>query len=333
MSNQPFLNDLYIYCYKTFYKMDEKIKYLKIWQDAVRKASEALKSGDLDLAEKFHQEMEDAYERYKEAANFESATINSNFANLNMALESALPKLFIKNKKAVKECINLIKEDKNLLAQFKFCNALKKYNCSGDAKDYVNESVELVSKDIDKKTLKESNLKLAKLLIKHGIRPQDEINESDINFANSCDYLLTHKKTLTNLTEFTNNEKTVGDYITEHRKEQENKLNVLSMAEQVEKKLNSLNEAEQALVKDIMIVNGSIAEQKRQNLFNKIKNECIEKINKMISENEGSEKERLLNLKETIMLKEYDKKSIIEDIAKLLEIGAVLSDNDHDKYM
>ena len=53
----------------------------------------------------------------------------------------------------------------------------------------------------------------------------------------------------------------------------------------------------------------------------------------MISENDGSEKERLLNLKETIMLKEYDKTNIVGDIAKLLEIGAVLSDGEHNKYM
>jgi gas vesicle protein len=105
------------------------------------------------------------------------------------------------------------------------------------------------------------------------------------------------------------------------------------MAEQVEKKLNSLNEAEQALVNDIMNVKTSVAESRRQTLFNKIKNECVDKINKMIEENSGDEKERLLNLKETILLKEYDKNSIVEDIAKLLEIGAILSDNEHDKYM
>lgn len=313
--------------------MDEKMKYLQMWEAAVKKAADALKSGDLALAEKFHQEMEDAYERYREAANFEDSTMDSNFASLNMALESALPKLFVKNKKAVKECIGLIKEDKNLLTQFKFCNALKKFDCDTDAKDYVNESLELVSKDIDRKTLKESNMKLAKLMIKYGIRPEEELNESDINFANSCDYLLGHKKNLTNLTEFTNNAKVVGDYIVEHKKEQRSKINVLAMAEQVEKKLNSLNESEQALVRDIMIVNNPLAEQKRENLFNKIKNECIEKINKMISENDGDEKERLLNLKETILLKEYDKNNIVGDIAKLLEIGAVLSDNEHDKYL
>jgi len=313
--------------------MDEKLEFFNKWVEAADKMKEAMRNGQITLADQFLQEMEDAYERYKEAANFEDSTKDASFATLNMALESAIPTLFVKNKGAVKDCIKLIKEDKNLLTQFKFCNALKNFNCDTDAMSYVNESLELVSKDIDMKTLKESNSKLANLMIKYNIRPAKEINESDAEFANSCNYLLEHKKKLSNLTEFTNNVKIVSDYIVENKKENGKKLNVLAMAEQVEKKLNSLNEDERALVKDIMAVNNSVAESRRQNLFNKIKNECVEKINKMISENEGDEKERLLNLKETIMLKEYDKNSIVEDIAKLLEIGAVLSDNDHDKYM
>ena len=313
--------------------MDEKIKYQQMWLDAMRKAASAMKSGDIEASENYMQEMEDAFERYKEACNYEDATINSNFAALNTTLESVMPKLMVKNKKALRECVNLIKEDKNLLAQFKFCNSLRKFNCDTDAKDYIKESLELVSKDINRKTLRESNRKLAKLMLKYKIKPGSDINESEIKFANNCDYLLTHKKTLNNLTEYTNNLKDASEYIVENKKENDKKVNVLAMAEQVEKKLNSLNEAEQALVKDIMMANSSVAESRRQNLFNKIKNECIDKINKMISENNGEEKERLLNLKETIMLKEYDKNSIVGDIAKLLEIGAVLSDNDHDKYM
>lgn len=313
--------------------MDEKQQYFELWQTAVVKAAEALKIGNLEEAEKYHQAMEDAYERYKEAADFEDSTLDSKFATLNTTFESVMPKLMIKNKKAVKECINLIKEDKNLMAQFKFCNALKKFNCDTDAKDYINESLNLVSKDINIKTLKESNQKLAKLLIKYSIKPSNDINESDLKFAKNCDYLLSHKKTLNNLTEFTNNLKEASDYIVENRKNNKEKIDILSMAEQVEKKLNSLNEAEQALVKDIMVAKTGVAESRRQNLFNKIKNECIEKINKMIDENTGSEKERLLNLKETILLKEYDKDKVVEDIAKLLEVGAVLSDKEHDKYL
>jgi len=313
--------------------MNEKLKYFNKWQKACENAASAMRKGDISLADQFIQEMEDAYERYKEAANFEDSTRDASFATLNMTFENAIPSLFIKNKPAVKNCIKLIKEDKNLLTQFKFYNALKNFNCDTDAMSYVNESLELVSKDIDLKTLKESNSKLANLMIKYNIRPSKELNESDINFANSCDYLLEHKKKLSNLTEFTNNVKVVSDYILENKKEKGNKLNVLAMAEQVEKKLNSLNESEKELVKDIMSVKNSVGESRRQNLFNKIKNECVDKINKMISENDGDEKERLLNLKETILLKEYDKNSIVEDIAKLLEIGAVLSDNEHDKYM
>ena len=324
----------YIYNYKTFYNnMNEKLEYFNKWQKACENAASAMRKGDISLSDQFIQEMEDAYERYKEAANFEDSTRDASFATLNMALENAMPSLFIKNKTAVKNCIKLIKEDKNLLTQFKFCNALKNFNCDTDAMSYVNESLELVSKDIDLKTLKESNSKLANLMIKYNIRPSKELNESDINFANSCDYLLEHKKKLSNLTEFTNNAKVVSDYILENKKEKGNKLNVLAMAEQVEKKLNSLNESEKELVKDIMSVKNSVGESRRQNLFNKIKNECVDKINKMISENDGDEKERLLNLKETILLKEYDKNSIVEDIAKLLEIGAVLSDNEHDKFL
>ena len=51
--------------------MDEKLEYFNKWQEAVKKASEAMKSGDISLADQFIQEMEDAYERYKEASDFE----------------------------------------------------------------------------------------------------------------------------------------------------------------------------------------------------------------------------------------------------------------------
>jgi len=313
--------------------MDEKQKYIEMWHTAIKNASAAMRNGDMDMYDKYFQEIEDIHERYKEIVNDEDATINMNFTNLNATVESVLPKLLIKDKKTVSECIKMIKEDKNLSAQFKFCNALRNFNCEGDAKDYINESLKLVENDIDFKTLKKSNRKFAKFLIEHKIRPTQELSEEEIKFNNSCDYLLTHKKTLNNLTEITNSINEVSKYIVENRKEAKEKVDILAMAEQVEKKLNSLNEAEQALVKDIMMANSSGAEYRRQNLFNKIKNECIEKINKMISENDGSEKERLLNLKETIMLKEYDKNNIVGDIAKLLEIGAVLSDSEHDKFL
>ena len=163
--------------------MNEKEKYFQIWKIAVQKAADAMRNGDLESAEKFEQEMEDAFERYREACNYEDEMLDSDFATINTTLESVMPKLMVKNKKALKECVNMIKEDKNLLAQFKFCNSLRKFNCDTDAKDYINESLKLVAKDINYKTLKESNRKFAKLLIKHNIKPSDDISESDLKFA------------------------------------------------------------------------------------------------------------------------------------------------------
>ena len=57
-----------------------------------------------------------------------------------------------------------------------------------------------------------------------------------------------------------------------NKKDNDDKINVLEMAERVEKKLNSLNEAEQSLVKDIMMANSSLAEQRRENIFKNLEN-------------------------------------------------------------
>ena len=39
--------------------MDEKQKYLEMWQEAIRKAYDAMKNGDTEMSDKFIQEMED----------------------------------------------------------------------------------------------------------------------------------------------------------------------------------------------------------------------------------------------------------------------------------
>lgn len=304
--------------------MSEKEKYLEMWKDAINRASVAIKNGDSSMIDQCHHEMEDYYQKYKEASDYENQMMDAKFATLNTMIENALPKLMVKNKKALKECMFLIKEDKNLSSQFKFCNALRKFNCDSDAVDYINESLNLVSKGIDKKTLKESNRKLAKLLVKYNIKPTNDINESDLKFAKDCDYVLTHKKTLNNLTEYTNHITNINNYIVENKKNNTDKIDVLSLAEKVEKKLNSLNEAEQSFVAELF---SKGKEGKKEKLFNNMRNECIKTINKLVEENDGDEKERLLNMKETIMMKEFNPETIVEDIAKLLEIGSILSEN------
>lgn len=306
--------------------MDDKLTYLKAWEDAVRKTSQALKAGDNELADKCFHEMEEAYERYKEIANFETTMMASNFSVLNNQFESVMPNLMVKNKKALNEGVSLIKNDKNLLKQFKFINALRAYDGSVNPTEYVNESIALSLIGLDGKFAKESNKKFANFIVKNGIMA-DEINENEQKFLEDCDYLMLNKKKLSNLLEYNKRIASVAEYIKENAKvSSENKFKPVKMIEGVDNKIANLNESERALVMDIISARNGFAEERRRNFYEKMKNECLNKVEKLISENEGEELERLKGLKESIENQKYCKESIVKDIAKLLEIGSILSE-------
>lgn len=152
--------------------MKQYNKYVKKWQDLTIQMNEAMQKDNFELADRLLKESNDAYNRYKECSSYPASNKSMTFGELNYMLECELPNLFSKNKKALKECTKLIKEDKNLLSQFKFIDSLRKYNCSGDAKSYVNESLQLVKQSIDKKTLRESISKFAEILAKYEIGGQ-----------------------------------------------------------------------------------------------------------------------------------------------------------------
>ena len=306
--------------------MDDKLTYLKAWEDAVRKTSQALKAGDNELADKCFHEMEEAYERYKEIANFEATMMASNFSVLNNQFESVMPNLMVKNKKALNEGVSLIKNDKNLLKQFKFINALRAYDGSVNPTEYVNESIALSLNGLDRKFVTESNKKFAKFIVNNGIMT-DEINENEQKFLEDCDYLMLNKKKLSNLLEYNKRIASVAEYIKENAKvSSEIKFKPVKMIEGVDNKIANLNESERALVMDIISARNGFAEERRRNFYEKMKNECLNKVEKLISENEGEELERLKGLKESIENQKYCKESIVKDIAKLLEIGSILSE-------
>ena len=65
-------------------------------------------------------------------------------------------------------------------------------------------------------------------------------------------------------------------------------------------------------------------DEKKEKLFNRFKNECLNTINKLISEADSDEKEGLLAIKEQIEEKEYCAETLVKDMAKLLEIRDIL---------
>lgn len=316
-------------------KNDNKNKLLGEWEKAMKAWASAMKKGDTEVADIMQQRANEAYKQYKDEADYETSIANSTAAELGSMFESVLPTLFVKNKKAVGDILKLIKEDSNIKAQLQFFEAMKNYDGSIDAKEYINESLNLASKNINPKTLKESNKKLGKLMLSHNVRPDELISENKENFFNAGTYLLIHKKNLNNLSELAKQRAIVENYIVANKKEiDENKVNIKKITEDFDKKMATLSEEEKSLVQDIINSNSSIAEKRQMKFFNDLKEKCLDKINKMINESsEEEEKYGLQSIKEEISSMTYCKESIIKDTAKLLEVGAVLSDNDNKKYM
>lgn len=302
---------------------------LKNWEKAMKSWTAALKKGDTEVADIMQKRANDAYSKYKDEMKYKNDTINATAGELGSMFESALPVLFIKNKKAVGDVIRLIKEDNNLKCQLQFFEAMKNYDGSVNAKDYINESLNLISKNIDLKTLKESNKKLGRMLVSYNIRPDMEmkLDENKNDYLMAASYLLSHKKTINNLSTMSKKATIVENYINNHKKTiEEDKINLKKLTEDFDKKMSMLNEDEKAFINDIINVRSGVAEQRQRKFFNSLKEKCINKIDSLISESNDDDKEGLKQIREEIQNIQFCKESLVKDTAKLLEIGSVLSD-------
>lgn len=304
--------------------MKEYNKYVKTWQDLTIKMNEAMQKDDFKLADRLMNESVEVYNRYKECSGYPKSNRERTFGELNYMLESELPMMFKKNKKAVKDLTKLMKEDKNLRSAFRFTDALRKYNCEGDAKNYVTESLELAANDINRKTFKESVEKLADMLSKYEIGGYS-LDEDIVRYFNDCEKVLFEEKKLTNLTEHTNRINSIASYIENHKSPVvESKKSIETLSEELQKKLANLTEEEQSLVQDIIDFRKPQVEEKQEKLFNRFKNECLDTVRELMSEANEDEKEGLNAIKKQLEGKTYCKETIVQDIAKLLEIRDVL---------
>jgi hypothetical protein len=143
----------------------------------------------------------------------------------------------------------------------------------------------------------------------------------------SCDFLFKSTRKLTNLNEITENINKVKNFTEKYydfTSEGDTK-NLFSMVENFEKKYNSLlNEEEKNFVKELMDFKQGEKNEKKEKLFNRFKNECLNTIDKLISESNNEEKEGLLAIKEQIEDKTYCAETLVKDMAKLLEIRDIL---------
>lgn len=282
-------------------------------------------NGDIQTAEKCLNEAKVYFNQYKEEAEKYRKMKNCNFGILNNIMESCLAETAAKNKADVNinKCINLIKNDSNLVNEARFYNAILNYDGRIDAKKFINDALSLVEGKVNVKTMDVSAKKLADKMFDANLTNMETIDESYEQFAKDCDYLLKTKKKLNNIALIEGAIDRVADYITENKKIVNESYNVYAECDDFDKHFKQLNESERELVNDIIASNAQVKEEKQKKIFEMYQGECLKHLDELIGESEGDNRKKLESLKEQISLKTYDKNNIVKDISKFLQIATI----------
>lgn len=307
-------------------------EYNKEFSNYINIMSEALKREDFKAYEYTKSMLDECIEECKEDKALMNEMKTSNFGVLNHIFESQLPTLLKVNKKAVRDVVKAIREDVNLRSEFNFYNVIKnQYNSDLSSKigaeAMLNEIADVIINNINQDTVIDSNKKLRKIMEDNNVVPIDYVDDDSRKLYESGHILLTNKKKASNMIALMESQKSVCEYMENHKVINDaKKKDVGSLIEEFENKLKTnLNESEMSFVKQITDFKSPIAEQRKEKLFNKFKNECVEKLNKMLKENKDNES--LKSLSKQIGEMKYNNESIVGDIAKLLEIRDILSND------
>lgn len=301
--------------------MNKENKYILNWRNNILEAAKALNNNDFALYENIMYNANNDYQDYKK--DVELTYECTNFGMCNYIFEDALPTLFKENKKAIKEFINTIKEDKNLLSQFQFYKSLEKNNDNINTSEYITESFNLACENIDINTINESNKKLSDIIKKYNIKPSDFIPQEKLDLFENCNYVLSKKKKLTNLMEMKNSFDNVVSYVKNNINNlNESKKSNLNLIDEFNTKYgNKLNESEKLFVKEMI----SSKTTKKETLFNNLKNECLKQLDKLkLEAKTDNDKLGLNELEDQIKSKIFNESTLIKDVAKLLELNVVL---------
>lgn len=306
-------------------------KYQEEFSNYLNIMSEALKKDDYKAYEYVKTMLDEAIEDSKHEKELMNEMNTTNFGVLNHIFENELPTLIKTNKKAVKKVINTIKEDKNLLGQFNFYNVIKEqYNGKVaeilDSKTVLVHIAKIVCEEIDTKTIKASNKKLKNVMIECGVKPTEFVDEESMKLYENGNIILSNKRTTSNALNLIESYDAVSKWMDAHKEDKKIGQDADEMIREFEEKLkNNLNESEMSFVQQITDWRSPIAEQRKEKLFNKFKNECIEKINSMLKEDANNVE--LKGLSDQLSEMKFDKNNIVKDIAKLLEIRDILMDD------
>jgi len=295
-------------------------------------ALDKLQDGDIDGFKTDWEEANKNFDLFLNYVNSDAGKIemmfgeNLNFGVIYNIIESNSNKIYEDAKqypKVYKSLINEIKSDKVLKQQFDIYNALTNATGVNDAREYVNEVVSSFP-HFSKKEVCKSNKKLINIIKKGKLDEFVDIDDDKMKLYESIEFILLTKSKFNKIGEYIDAKSNIVEYVSKHGKtineniEKDYDETVKELSEKYDKELN---DDEKNLIKLIETT------ENKEKFFNDYKEKTIKSLTENLVKYEGNDKMELENVVEKINRKTYDEKTIIADIAEMIEISNIINED------
>lgn len=297
-----------------------------VFDEAIRLMEAAIKKykdGDIELAEKRRKSANKLFDKARKSVETEEGADDviygesRNFGKIFKVFESNTKKLFETNEgaKAVSDIINTIKNDKDLLTEFKIYESIENPKSVYDEKTFTDGLMSLIE-SFNPSSLKEKHNMLLSKMRKYNLNENIVLDGETKELYECIDYAINNKPSFSNIVEMSNARHVMVEAIKNRLPKQKKDVDsvVSSISEMIEEKYNSLlTEDEKQFISELTSPGVDI-----KNVFEKTKKNLQTSLMEAIikdPKNADSWKELL----EKVKNKEFSEKTAIGDIAEMVE--------------
>lgn len=243
-----------------------------------------------------------------------------------------------KGKSTIKEYINTIKSNKSLKKAFMIYENINRPQSVLSPELFVNENLSFASQ-ISLKEYAEGLKKLNKIvkesIIAVGLSSDELkklISESENDTAKAVDFLINNRKSLKNITEYTNNVSILSESVKE-KNSLANKDNtadgqkISDLISCINESITGLKREEAEAIKELTL--SSLAGRDEREVYEAYRQKCEELLNEAVETEETAEgRSRFQKMLEQVKNKNYNETMLNEDILNFARLYATLKENE-----
>lgn len=255
---------------------------------------------------------------------------NYNFGKTYNVLKENSEKLYQtkSGRRTLVNAIKLIKENELLKTQFDVYKAFEGMSSNVDIDTYLNEAIQYVP-ELNKGELQRANEKLYNVLKEGNVDFNVKINDGLKNLYESIEFIMTNSKNIRNIDRFQLAENVIKEHIQNNisnnqssRRENIDEVYNKNIKMFESKYNNELTDAEIKFLSEM-----TKPDVNHKEYFNKKKDDLLKQLKKTINESDNDDDRSSWNtIYETIDNLEFNKNTVIEQIAKIIEVENKLND-------